>query len=197
MVNRIERGWCGHFVGGANCKFRRNTLLDRGDCKIVVSTVGNYCPHGYELDAYPVQLAVGRYYETMAFHSDANDDADLMQQIPITSDWSIAYADADFLANAMHETVVAEVTEKLLQGYYRAPMEFVREIDQRRDAFLRQLHLQSAEEAWNEAVKVCNGIAINIVREVFREEGSDLTDRASGAILSLLHEEFDEAPATD
>ena len=121
MIKRTERGWIGHFICGSRCKFRRNTLLEYDDIKIVVSTVGNLWLS--RDDSEPETVGCGRYYETMAFHSNKNDtiyhDADTTNQVDFDSEWSIDYydtEDVDNVANDMHETVVSEITDKLLQG---------------------------------------------------------------------------------
>jgi len=117
---RTERGWGGHFIGSDSCRFRRNTLLENGETKIVVSTVG--------LMLDPIRLGVGRayceigynrYFETMAFHAEHDGrywDADVSREIHFDSPWAIADLDADDRANDMHETVVNEITARLDAG---------------------------------------------------------------------------------
>lgn len=114
-VKRTERGWAGHFICAQSCRFRRNTLLDYGRMKIVVSTVGLMEREGkFETIGY------NRYYETMAFHADKKDkryfDIDVSKQVSFDSDWAIGEIDADDKANEMHEAVVSEITKKLLAG---------------------------------------------------------------------------------
>lgn len=115
-VIRSERGWAGHFICADRCKFRRNTLLTYNDIKIVVSTVGLM-----QIDNKYETIGADRHFETMAFHSDKSDtrynDADVSKQIHFDSDWAIAEIDADDKANEMHEKVIAEISEKLLNGY--------------------------------------------------------------------------------
>lgn len=115
MVNRVERGWAGHFICARSCLFRRNTLLEKDGVYVVVSSVGSMVIEG-RLDT----VGVGRYYETMAFFSDESDtryhDIDVSRQISFESEWAIAEQDADDRANDMHETVVAELSRKLEEG---------------------------------------------------------------------------------
>ena len=74
-VKRTERGWAGHFICGNDCRFRRNTLLEYGDKRVVVSTVGNL------LYINPITkkgeittIGLNRYYETMAFEATFEND---------------------------------------------------------------------------------------------------------------------------
>lgn len=124
QVIRTERGWAGHFISAHDCLFRRNTLLEYGDIKIVVSTVGlmkNVLQgKGLGYEEQFTEVGAGRYYETMAFHSNPEDsryhDIDVKRQVSFVSPWSIPEVDADDRANDMHEQVVKELTQKLECG---------------------------------------------------------------------------------
>jgi len=119
-VKRTERGWAGHFCASDNCRFRRNTLLECGETKVVVSTVGNYHDSNGKYD----QVGVGRDYETMAFHVDPESgdykDIDSGRQILFDAPgaYLVKHGDkfVDYIANDMHEAVVKEITEKLQKG---------------------------------------------------------------------------------
>ena len=133
-VIRVERGWGGHFIGGAECLFRRNTLvyLEGGKNRYVVSTVGNYRPpHKHGHTHY---IGVGgacvlhddpkthRYYETRVFKAQQIGpywDADVTKPIWAEVPWAITAGsldelpdNVDSLADEMHEKVV-EAIEKV------------------------------------------------------------------------------------
>lgn len=117
-VKRTERGWAGHFICADRCRFRRNTLLEYGRKKIVISTVGLMVSRKDEKSFE--EVGHNRYFETLAFHADPNDkryhDIDVSKEISFDSPWSISEIDADDKANDMHEKVVAELTRKLMSG---------------------------------------------------------------------------------
>lgn len=117
-VTRVERGWPGHYCCADDCTFRRNTLLLVDDKPtIVVSTVG-----AYRRDQLIEPIGIDRFYETMAFPVDKDDDiyhdADTSRHIPFESEWRITklFVGVDNKANDMHEAVVAELTQKLEGG---------------------------------------------------------------------------------
>jgi len=118
-IKRTERGWAGHFIGAPSCLFRRNTLLECGGIKIVVSTVGLMQHYNKDKGGF-MEIGLDRHYETMAFHSDPDDhrysDANVQRQVYFNSPWSISEADADDHANFMHETVVQEIADRLKSG---------------------------------------------------------------------------------
>jgi len=119
MVTRTERGWPGHFIAASSCLFRRNTLLEKGDIRVVVSTVG--CMLDSLREGKWVEIGLDRYVETMAFHAKWDGhywDANVTREIYFDSKWAISTIDvtADARANAMHEAVVDELTAKLEVG---------------------------------------------------------------------------------
>lgn len=120
-VIRTERGWAGHFCCADRCMFRRNTLLEYGKIRIVISTVGMMkCIKTFP-DLYKFEtIGYNRYYETMAFHAyRANNrywDADVTREVRFNTPWGISKAGADDKANDMHEAVVTEITEGLKRG---------------------------------------------------------------------------------
>ena len=115
MIKRTERGWAGHFICSDSCLFRRNTLLENGSKKIVVSTVGGYRRE----DSLETIGAGGRYYETMAFKAKKDGgylEADVQEELSFESEWAICADsvedlpdDIDIRADKMHETVVSEL----------------------------------------------------------------------------------------
>lgn len=117
-IKRTERGWAGHFICAKDCLFRRNTLLEYSDIKIVVSTVGLWKSslRGEEFET----LSGERYFETMAFHTDKEDtrynDTDVDRPVSFGSEWTINEIDADDKANDMHESVVIEISQGLISG---------------------------------------------------------------------------------
>ena len=122
-VKRTERGWAGHFVCADRCLFRRNTLLEFGEVRIVVSTIGmmvDIHTKGYPNNITYDKIGLDRYFETMVFHAKRVAerwwDADVYKQVDFDSPWSIGKLDADDVANDMHEIVVDEITQKLENG---------------------------------------------------------------------------------
>jgi hypothetical protein len=115
-VSRVERGWAGHFIGADRCRFRRNTLVAKGNTRIVVSTVGAM-PNSD--DTKLEWIGLNRYYETMAFYAKLVEglywDADVMLPVSLVTRTGIndATVNADMIANEMHETAVSEVIRML------------------------------------------------------------------------------------
>lgn len=122
-VKRTERGWAGHFIGGPNCMYHRNTLLEFEGKQVIVSTVGAYRPDRGEL----IQtIGHHRYYETMAFGAKEESgyiEIDVTEEIVFNSEWGI-WAESvedlpptvDMDADKMHERVVAEISKDLQGG---------------------------------------------------------------------------------
>lgn len=118
-----ERGWAGHFICSPWCGFRRNTLVEYGNKRIVVSTVGNYQPQKTgikELDESKTknQIGIERYYETMVFEAKKEGvywEADVTKAVEFKSKWAIneLEQETDLEANEMHEQVVKEISELL------------------------------------------------------------------------------------
>lgn len=115
-VIRTERGWAGHFICADRCLFKRNTLLEYEETKIVVSTVGNLI-----IDGEISEIGFERCFETMAFHAKFEDpywEADVSREVSFDSNWALGKDVNDNDVNDMHEAVVKEITEKLKKGYY-------------------------------------------------------------------------------
>lgn len=120
-VVRTERGWAGHFCASLYCSFRRNTLLECGDIRIVISTVGAMRDFLSAGGKECVEIGPNRMYETMAFLATEYKqlgcywEADVAREIVFESPWTISQItdDSDARANEMHETVVEELTESL------------------------------------------------------------------------------------
>jgi hypothetical protein len=117
-VKRTERGWAGHFCCANRCLFRRNTLLEYKAYKVIISTVGSLHSYNNQDKEYE-EIAIGRYFETKAFHASWDGryyDADIERPIDFNSAWAISELDADDKANNMHEAVVDEIIDKLMSG---------------------------------------------------------------------------------
>lgn len=119
-MERIERGWAGHFCCGPDCNWRRNTLIKNDDGRmIVVSSVGalpQRDPFGNRKGWD--SIGVSRWYETMAFVAKVDGDyieADVHKQIyTYDGQWQIDRepdGKTDLEAEKMHEDFVSFVME--------------------------------------------------------------------------------------
>ena len=119
-VKITERGWAGHFCGALQCRFRRHTLIEFGNQKVVVSTIGLYEPFPDHGPPKFVHVRPDTYFETAAFWADPKDtrynDADVTKEIKLDMQWKISEIDADDKANVMHDTVVLALSIKLQKG---------------------------------------------------------------------------------
>lgn len=122
-VKRTERGWAGHFCGSSNCLYHRNTLLEYGDKKVVVSTVGRWFLKDCDGKRKFETVGLDRYFETMAFIAYESEpkywDADVTQKVRFDSNWSLPQPDMENEADEMHEAVVAEITKDLINDTLR------------------------------------------------------------------------------
>ena len=113
MVTRTERGWPGHYICAEWCLFRRNTLLECDEQRIVVSTVGKSRIRG-EKEWCSIG-GNGEIFETMTFAAhkttDGYWDANVRIDIPGGVRRTTSYEDRD--GNDMHEAVVSEMTGRL------------------------------------------------------------------------------------
>ena len=116
-VKRTERGWAGHFCLGYRCEYHRNTLLEYGGVKVVVSTVGRFLKdvvrHSYD------EVGCDRHFETMAFLAKENDkynDADVSKEVVFDSNWSLPRPDMELEAEEMHEAVLKEISERMINN---------------------------------------------------------------------------------
>jgi len=117
-MKQTERGWVGHYICAKQCNFRRNTLLEQGNTRIVISTVGAMNTPWKKTDKYydgPFDtIGLDRYYETMAFYAKKEGiywEADVSKPIEFDSPWSLSYLNqaSDHDANIMHDTVIEEI----------------------------------------------------------------------------------------
>lgn len=120
-VKLTERGWQAHLC--VICLYHRNTLLEYKDKKIIVSTVGHYRdPNGKV-----VSISGNNYYETMVFEAQLEEgywDMNVTRKVYLDSNWRLLDHDygADLKAEEMHNNIVKEMTQKLLENkieFYR------------------------------------------------------------------------------
>lgn len=119
QIKRTERGWAGHFCLSNKCTFHRNTLLESGDIRIVVSTVG-----AMDIDGKFERTNLNSFYETLVFHAKFDDpywDSNVTMEISIgdikTGVNEINHR-ADMEANDMHENVVNHIIARILTGEF-------------------------------------------------------------------------------
>jgi hypothetical protein len=117
-IKQTERGWAGHFCGAMNCKFRRNTLLEHNEIKIVVSSVGLWIDPENRNGYIPV-WDNKHYFETKAFYANLEDTRyyDISNnEISIKSEHYIDEIDADDRANIMHDHIVEEIKQRMIEN---------------------------------------------------------------------------------
>lgn len=114
-IIRTERGWGAHYICAGRCTFRRNTLLEYKNKKIIVSTVGCFRPsHDSEIET----IGFNRYYETMVFEAQFENpywEANISKQLYFDLNCTLDKCEheTDLEANDMHETIVSYFIKEL------------------------------------------------------------------------------------
>ena len=116
------RGWPGHFICGERCVFHLNTLVELGEIRIVISTVGMmknwHAPNAFNATEYE-EIGCERYYETMSFAAIRRGefyDADVHRQVQFEAPWSYGSIADEWKANKGHWNVVNEIVDKMETG---------------------------------------------------------------------------------
>lgn len=115
QITITERGWPAHFICAERCRFRRNTLVECGRRRFVVSTVGDM--RDDQNREQPV--GAGYYYETKVFRARRAGvywDANTSKQIDGSCLPGKMHYNSDLKANAIHDKTVAELVAKLKRG---------------------------------------------------------------------------------
>lgn len=113
-VRRTEYGWIGYFCVAADCMFRRSTLLEYKDVKIIVFTIGDYI-HGHNVS----EIDSGTYYETKVLYVDQENVnnsyyvPDINKPIKTKCPSTISEMNKAMEANKMHEDIVEEIECRL------------------------------------------------------------------------------------
>jgi len=135
-VKITERGWPAHLCVAERCLFRRNTLLELGEERVVVSTVGAWdttleaetvlrgavkVPSIYVKvgNKYFSQLRWDAFYETMVFKARKEGviwEADTGQPLDYLDTHGEIGALGDLAANEMREAMVQRVAADMEAG---------------------------------------------------------------------------------
>lgn len=109
-----HRGWPGHFIQNSRCRFHCNTLIEFGETRVVVSTVG----HMIEDDRVVPIGSGGRTYETMVFHAELDEEGvweagDRQVEIRGQHEWT---GFNDLGPQRGHDAIVKEIVDRLEAG---------------------------------------------------------------------------------
>lgn len=104
--------------------YHRNTLLEYGEQKVVVSTIGHYLPRNKRLEYWKhgkmdyEMFGRNRHFETMAFLADDSQfhDTDVTKEIGFSSNWELDKPDMEMEADVVHDTVCDEIAEDMVNG---------------------------------------------------------------------------------
>ena len=111
----LERGWPGHHRLSRFCLFNRNTLIECGERRVIVSSVGE---HLVGFNNPPKELPDGGFFETKAFEADWHGtswecDTERPIQLPNDRDWRVHDWQQHAEVNQMHEDAVRLIILKL------------------------------------------------------------------------------------
>ena len=124
-----ERGWPGHLIVAARCRYRRNTLISDGTRHIIVSSVGNFWPTD---DRGPDRVDRQRWYQTRVFVGHREGpyiEADVEKEVclPDNIEQGIYGESADDLpegvdniADEIHDNIVLYVKQNFDDLYKKA-----------------------------------------------------------------------------